>query len=587
MFKRFISYYKPHKRLFFADLVAASILSAVDLIFPMLSRQMINQHIPERNLDVLIRLALLIGALFIIRMGCNYFMNYWGHVMGARMEKAMRKDLFEHYLTLSYKFYDENKTGKLMSRLVNDLRDISEMAHHVPEDAFISVLMLVGSLSLLMTINVPLTLILAAMVALLLIYSYLKRNQMQTAFREQRERTAIINAQIENSISGIRLCQSYVNEPYEAERFETVNSNHYQSLKQAYKAMGEFTAGTHFLADLMNLGIIVFGGYFAIQGYISIGDLVAYLLFTSFFMRPIRQVIGMIQQIQSGMTGFERFHEIMEISPQIVSPKSPVLLQSLEGTIHFRDVSFYYDADKPILSHLNLEIQKGKHIALVGPSGVGKSTIIQLIPRFYDVISGAITIDGHDIRDLELSILRKSIGIVQQDVFIFHGTIAENILYGDTEATMDAVIEAAKKAYIHEFIQALPEGYNTLVGERGVKLSGGQKQRLSIARVFLKNPPIVILDEATSALDNASERYVQMALNALSIGKTTITVAHRLSTVMHADQILVLEGSAVVEAGKHDDLLKLGGLYAKLYSAQFEGFIPDDNATDYQIDIVS
>lgn len=575
MLKRFTSYYRPHWKLFALDLVAASILSAVDLVFPMLSRDMINKHIPNKDTEMLLRLAVIIGLLFIIRMACNYFMNYWGHVMGARMEKAMRKDLFEHYLTLSYKFYDDNKTGKLMSRLVNDLRDIAEMAHHVPEDAFISTLMILGSLGLLLTINVPLTGILAAMVAFLLVYSYLKRNAMQTAFRQQRERTAVINAQIENSISGIRLCQSFVNEVHEANRFEAVNQHHYESLQSAYKAMGQFTAGTHFLADAMNLGIMVIGGFFAVQGWINVGDLVAYLLFTSFFMRPIKQVIGMIQQIQSGMTGFERFHELMEVEPQIQNSLGAIELPSVQGHIVFRAVDFHYDSEKPILKTLNLDIPKGKHIALVGPSGVGKSTIIQLIPRFYDVVGGQITLDGHDIRSLDLKQLRRSIGIVQQDVFIFHGTIMENILYGAPDATEAEVVEAAKKAYIHDFIVELPEGYHTLVGERGVKLSGGQKQRVSIARVFLKNPPIVILDEATSSLDNASERYVQQALEALSEGKTTITVAHRLTTVMHADQIVVLEGSEVIETGTHDELITKGGLYATLYYAQFKGFIPD------------
>ncbi len=575
MFKSFVSYYKPHKRLFVLDLLAATVLSVVDLIFPIISRSMINTYIPQKDLGMLVRLAIIVTGLFMIRSGCNYFMNYWGHVMGARMEKTMRKDLFSHYLSLPYKFYDENKTGKLMSRLVNDLRDISEMAHHVPEDAFVSILMLAGSLGFLMTINVPLTLILAAMVALLLAYSILMRKSMLSAFRNQRERTATINAQIENSLSGIRLCQSYVNEDFERERFEEVNQSHYESLQDAYQAMGKFTAGSHFLADMMNLAIVIVGGVFTIKGWINIGDLVAYLLFTSFFMRPIRQVIGMIQQIQSGMTGFERFFEVMAIKSEITECEKPITLDKIEGQISFKNVSFAYDKDKPILKQLDLEIPKGKHIALVGPSGVGKSTIINLVPRFYDVTEGAILLDGHDIKTLNLNQLRKSIGIVQQDVFIFHGTIKENILYGNPDASDDDVLKAATNAYIHEFIDSLPDGYDTLVGERGVKLSGGQKQRLSIARVFLKNPPIVILDEATSSLDNASERYVQMALDRLSVGKTTVTVAHRLTTVMHADEIVVLEGSDIVERGTHDDLLENKGLYYNLYHAQFKGFIPD------------
>jgi ATP-binding cassette, subfamily B, bacterial len=529
---------------------------------------------------MLYRLAFFISFLFIIRAGCNYFMNYWGHVMGARMEKAMRKDLFDHYLTLSYKFYDENKTGKLMSRLVNDLRDISEMAHHAPEDGFISVLMLVGSLGLLMTINVQLTLVLALMVVILLVFSIFKRKSMLVAFRNQRERTANINAQIENSISGIRLCQSYVNESFEREKFEVVNQKHYESLQQAYKAMGEFTAGTHFLADLMNLAIVVVGGIFTIQGWINIGDLVAYLLFTSFFMRPIRQVIGMIQQIQSGMTGFERFYEIMNLDSDIKECEHPQKNKSIQGNITFNAVDFQYDEGKPILNKLTLDISKGKHVALVGPSGVGKSTIINLIPRFYDTTGGSIQIDGVDIKQMDLAQLRRAIGIVQQDVFIFHGTIRDNIVYGNPDASEESIINAAKNAFIHDFIINLPDGYNTMVGERGVKLSGGQKQRLSIARVFLKNPPIIILDEATSSLDNASERYVQMALDRLSQGKTTVTVAHRLTTVMHADEILVLEGNSIVERGTHDALLNQQGLYSKLYHAQFKGFIPDSADED-------
>ncbi|MCK8058284.1 MULTISPECIES: ABC transporter ATP-binding protein [unclassified Fusibacter] len=576
MFKKFVSYYGPHKKLFFLDLLAAIILSLVDLLFPMLSRSIINDHIPNSDISMIVKFGIVLTLLFVLRAGCMYFMNYWGHVMGARMERDMRRDLFKHYLTLPFKFYDENKTGKLMSRLVNDLHEISEVAHHVPEDAFISILLLVGSLGFLMTINVSLTLILIVMVSMLLVFATIRRKAMQEAFREQREQTAIINAQVENSISGIRLCQSYANEEFEYDRFTNVNQNHYKSKKTAFKAMGQFVSGTGFLSDMMNLMIVVVGGIYTINGWINIGDLIAFLLYASFFMRPVRNIVMMIQQLQSGITGFERFHSILNLESEIQNSENPVAIDHLDGDIHFEGVTFAYDGDNHILENLNLDIASGKHIALVGPSGVGKSTIISLIPRFYDVTQGAIKIGGHDIREIRIEKLRKSIGIVQQDVFMFNGSIKDNILYGDPDAADEAVEEAAKNAFIHDFIMTLPQGYDTMVGERGVKLSGGQKQRISIARVFLKNPPIVILDEATSSLDNESELYVQQALDRLAVGKTTVTVAHRLSTIMNADEILVLEGNAIVERGRHGELIESGGIYKKLYTAQFKGYMPDE-----------
>lgn len=539
MFKKFMSYYKPYKKLLFFDLIAAIILSAVDLVFPMVSREIINDHIPNGAVQAIVRLGVILAVLFVIRAVCMWFMNYWGHVMGAKMGRDMRKDLFEHYLTLPFKFYDENKTGKLMSRLTNDLGDIAEVAHHVPEDALISTIMLVGSLGFLMTVNVQLTLILLAMVLFLFAFALYKRKAMQSAFRVHRERAAVINAQIENSISGVRLCQSFANESFESGRFEEVNDEYLDSRKNAFKAMGEFIAGTNFFTDIMNL-------------------------------------VMMIQQIQSGISGFERFYQIITLESEIKNTNAPAPIDSLSGDITFDDVSFGYEAKNTVLDHLNLDIKSGKHIALVGPSGVGKSTIISLIPRFYDVTEGAIYIGGHNIKDIDLGLLRKSIGIVQQDVFMFHGTIRDNIAYGDPNATDEAVVAAAKQAYIHDFINQLPSGYDTVVGERGVKLSGGQKQRISIARVFLKNPPIVILDEATSSLDNESELFVQKALDRLAVGKTTVTVAHRLSTIMNADEILVLEDNAIVERGRHAELLEKDGIYRKLYTAQFKGFMPDD-----------
>jgi len=575
MFKKFLSYYKPYKKLLFFDLLAAVILSSVDLVFPMVSRTIIDDYIPNGEVGAIVQVGLILTLLFVVRAGCMWFMNYWGHVMGAMMGRDMRNDLFRHYLILPFKFYDENKTGKLMSRLTNDLNDIAEVAHHVPEDALISTLLLFGSLGLLFTINISLTLILLVMVVFLFLFAFYKRKAMRDAFRVHRERAAVINAQIENSLSGIRLCQSYANEEFESDRFEKVNNDYLGSRQVAFKTMGEFISGTTFFTDVMNLVVIAIGAVYVINGAIDIGELVAFLLYSNFFMRPVRGLVMMIQQIQSGISGFERFHNIITLESDIVTRDNPVHLDRLDGDIHFENVTFAYEDDNHILESLNLDIAAGKHIALVGPSGVGKSTIISLIPRFYDVQEGAIKIGGYNIKDLDLESLRKSIGIVQQDVFIFHGTIKDNILYGNPDALDDAVIDAAKQAYIHDFIMSLPEGYDTLVGERGVKLSGGQKQRLSIARVFLKNPPIVILDEATSSLDNESEKYVQQALDGLAVGKTTVTVAHRLTTIMNADEILVLKGNAIAERGKHQDLLDKDGIYKKLYMAQFKGYMPD------------
>lgn len=576
MFKKFMSYYKPYRKLLIFDLLAAIVLSGVDLIFPMVSRTVINDYIPDSNIGAIVKLGIILVLLFILRAGCMWFMNYWGHVMGAMMGRDMRKDLFRHYLTLPFKFYDENKTGKLMSRLTNDLNDIAEVAHHVPEDALISILLLVGSLGLLMTINVSLTLILLVMVAFLFVFALLKRRAMRDAFRIHRERAASINAQIENSLSGIRLCQSYANEQFESHRFEKVNDEYLGSRKIAFKTMGEFISGTNFFTDIMNLAIIIIGAIYVINGRINNGDLVAFLLYSNFFMRPVRGLVMMIQQIQSGISGFERFYNVINLKSDIVSIENPINMKGLSGDINFENVTFSYEENNKVLNNLSLDISAGKHIALVGPSGVGKSTIISLIPRFYDVQEGAVKIGGYDIKDLDLGLLRKSIGIVQQDVFMFHGTIRDNILYGNPDADDEAIEEAAKKAYIHEFILSLPDAYETLVGERGVKLSGGQKQRLSIARVFLKNPPIVILDEATSSLDNESERFVQQALDRLAVGKTTVTVAHRLTTIMNADEILVLKDNAIAERGKHQELIDKDGIYKKLYMAQFKGYMPDE-----------
>lgn len=576
MIKRFIPYYKPHLGLFIFDMFCALTVSVIDLVFPLLSRQFINEYIPNGNVEKMLHLTLIVAGVFLMRMFCYYFMAYWGHVVGARMEHDMRNDLFKHIQSLPFKYFDENKTGQIMSRLVGDLSEVAELAHHGPEDLFISTLMLSGSFVLLMYINVPLTLIVFFFVLLLIIYTISRRKVMGKAFKSVRRKHAEINANVENSISGIRLSKSFANEEFEIEKFAESNLEHRESKKEAFRAMGIFSAGTHFMADLIGLVVIAVGGFFVYYEIINMGDLVAYLLYTSYFIRPIRRLIQFTQQFQSGMAGFGRFVEIMDIVPDIIDNKDAINLKNVKGQIKFENVDFKYD-DKTgwILKNFDFEIEAGKTIALVGPSGVGKTTISHLIPRFYNIDKGVIKIDGTDINEVTLSSLRTTIGLVQQDVFIFYGTIYDNILYGQPEATEEQVLKAAKEANIHEFIMTLPDKYDSIVGERGVKLSGGQKQRLAIARVFLKNPPILILDEATSSLDNATEQAIQVAIEKLSKGRTTLIIAHRLSTIRNADEIIVLEDNKIAERGNHKELIEINGVYASLYQAQFQGFIPD------------
>lgn len=576
MIKRFASYYKPHLNVFFLDMFCAITVAALDLIFPILSRKFINDFIPNGNIDLIVKYTIIILILYMLRMISYFIMAYWGHMMGARIEYDMRGNLFRHIQKLPFKYFDDNKTGQVMSRLVGDLREIAELAHHGPEDLFISILMLVGSFIILLRINVPLTLLVFFFVILLGLFAISKRKSMATAFRNVRKKHADINAQLANSISGIRLSKSFANEDYEVNKFDINNADYRKSWRGAYKAMGIFSSGTHFFADILSVIVISVGGIFVYYEYIKMGDLVAYLLYTSFMIRPIRRLIQFTQQYQSGIAGFERFTELMDVKPDIIDKEDAVTLNNPKGKIEFKNTYFRYNNDDEwVLKDFNLVIGEGRTLALVGPSGVGKTTISHLIPRFYDANKGSITIDNIDIKDIKLQSLRENIGHVQQDVFIFWGTVKENILYGKPDATDEEIIEAAKKANIHDFIMGLKNGYNTLVGERGVKLSGGQKQRIAIARVFLKNPPILILDEATSSLDNATELAIQESIEKLSKERTTLIIAHRLSTIKNADEIVVLTDEGIEERGTHRELIDKNGIYGELYKAQFEGFIPD------------
>ncbi|WP_415803824.1 ABC transporter ATP-binding protein, partial [Hathewaya histolytica] len=514
--------------------------------------------------------------IYIIKYICSYFIEYWGHIVGVRIQYDMRRDIFSHLQKLPFSYFDNHKTGHIMSRIINDLMEISELAHHGPEDLFISIVMIVGSFIALCTININLTLVIFAFVPFMVWFAMSKRIKLSKAFKDVRGKVADVNTRLENSISGIRVSKSFANEDYEMEKFDEGNLKFKKSRSFAYKYMAEFYSGIRFLIDILHVIVIGAGGYFYFEGKINMPDIVAYLLYINFFMQPIRRLAMFMEQYQSGMAGFGRFLELMNIEVEDNEKEGAIELSNVEGNIEFKDVSFSYGDSKEILNNLNIYVEKGESVALVGPSGGGKSTLCQLIPRFYEVTSGDIFIDGHNIKDLTLKSLRENIGFVQQDVFLFAGTINENILYGNPMASEEDIIKAAKNANIHEFIMSLPEKYNTYVGERGIKLSGGQKQRISIARVFLKNPPILILDEATSALDNATELMIQKSLEELSKGRTTLVVAHRLSTIKNADNIIVLTKEGILEKGNHEKLMKENGIYAKLYNAQFKGYIPDN-----------
>lgn len=579
MIRQFLKYYKPHRLLFTLDLIAAFMMAGIDLLFPIFSRAFVNDLIPNRQLNLIIMYSVFILALYCIKIGLSYFMGYWGHVLGSRIEFDMRRDLFTHIQKLEFSFFDNIKTGQLMNRLTADLNEVTELAHHGPEDLFVSVVMLVGSFIILAQINLSLTLIIFFFVIMTILFSIKMRKSMMVTFRTVRTKMADINAQLESSLAGIRLSKSFANEDFEIEKFHETNYAHLYSKKDSFKAIAYYSAGNGFFIDMMTLSSMVAGGLFVYNDLINYGDLVAFLLFIAFFTKPIRALIQLTQQFQSGAAGFERFIEMMQMKPKIVDAPEAKPLENVKGQIVFDAVDFAYESNgECVLKDFSLTIPAGKTIALVGPSGVGKTTITQLIPRFYDVDRGRISIDDMDIKTMTLASLRGQIGIVQQDVFLFYGSIKDNIAYGKPEATDEEIYEAAKKANIHEFISGLDEGYDAFVGERGVKLSGGQKQRIAIARVFLKNPPILILDEATSALDNENEFAIQKSIETLAKNRTTLIIAHRLSTIKNADEILVMTDKGIDERGSHDALIQSKGLYSRLYHAQFRGYIPDELA---------
>ncbi len=573
--RKFSSYYKPHMKLFMVDMFCALGIAGLDLIFPILSRNILNIYIPDKNLRALVITAVSMLILYLVRAIFNYIVFYWGHVVGVRMEYDMRRDLFGHLHTMDISFFDSARTGKLMSRLVNDLNLITELAHHGPEDLFISIIMIFGSFIILMNIEWRLTLIIFFFIPFIFVFAVWKSMRMRKKFRTVKEKIAIVNSQIENSLSGIRVSKAFANEAFEEEKFQEGNMTFRLSRTDAFKTMAEFYSTIYLFMNLLTLVTIAFGGYFVFLERITYGDMLAFILYISFFLEPLKKLTNFAEQYQNGMSGFERFSELMAIEPKIKNIDNPKTLSNVRGNISINNVSFSYEdnEENKVLKDVNIKIDAGKTVALVGPSGGGKTTLCHLIPRFYDVTKGQIQIDGENIKDFSIKSLRSHIGLVQQNVFLFTGTIRENIIYGNLDATDEEMIEAAKSASIHEFITSLPEGYDTFIGERGIKLSGGQKQRLSIARVFLKNPPILILDEATSALDNATEIVIQESLERLSKGRTVLVIAHRLSTIKNADEIIVINDRGIQEQGSHEELLESGGIYSDLYKSQFKGFM--------------
>ena len=568
LLKRFISYYKPHKKLFAMDMTAAFLVSVIGVVYPIITRTMLNTLIPDRNYRMIVIFGLTLLILYFIKMLLNYFIQYEGHMMGVYMQARMRTDLFAHLETLPYSFFDNHETGKIMTRMTNDLFEVVELAHHGPENLIISVLSIAFSFTYLSTINIWLTLIVFACVPFLVVISYSLRKKMRKAFRDSREAVAEINASMESSISGIRVTKAFTNADKEKEKFEVGNGKFQKARKAAYSAMGRFHSGNTFVTDVFNVVVLIAGGLFLYNGKIQFGDYSAFIVSVNMFIGPVMTLINFMEQFENGVTGFERFCEIMDAKPETDSPDA-VDAGQLKGDIEFRNVSYAYDEDKNVLRNVDLTIEQGKTFALVGPSGGGKTTICHLIPHFYDVESGEILLDGKEIHSLTLESVRRNIGIVQQDIYLFNDSMKENIRYGKLDATDEEIIQAARRANIHDYIMSLPNGYDTNIGERGVRLSGGQKQRLSIARVFLKNPPILILDEATSALDNTTEILIQQALDELCKGRTTLVVAHRLSTIKNADVIAVVDDGRITELGTHEELMAKKGMYYDLYQLQF------------------
>lgn len=567
--KKFIKYYKPYKAVFFIDLLCATIISAIDLAFPQLLRTLTKTLFagaPGKIISALIPITIGLLVAYIIQTACRYYVTYAGHMMGARMERDMRKELFDQYEKLSFSYYDQNNSGQMMSKLVSDLFDISELAHHGPENLFISLIKIIGSFIFLFMINRMLAVPMLILVVLMLVFSYGQNKKMQETFMDNRRKIGDINSSLQDTLAGIRVVQSFANERIEQEKFNRSNENFLISKDANYRCMGNFMSGNAFFQGMMYLVTLVFGGFLIAHGRMEASDLAMYALYIGIFISPIQILVELTEMMQKGLSGFRRFLEVVETKPEIVDAYDAKPLKNVKGNVCYEDVSFHYsDDDTPVLSHVSFEIPAGKSIALVGPSGSGKTTICSLLPRFYDVTEGRVTIDGNDVRKLTLESLRSQIGLVSQDVYLFGGSIKDNIAYGKPEATMDEIVDAAKKANIHDFIMELPDKYDTFVGERGTRLSGGQKQRISIARVFLKNPPVLILDEATSALDNESERFIQRSLEELAKDRTTITIAHRLSTIRNADEILVVADCGIAERGTHEELLARDGIYARYY----------------------
>ena len=578
LIRRFIPYYKPYLGVFFMDLLCATILSAIDLAFPQLLRFLrgtLFAQSPEKIMAGLFKLGLLLLVMYTVRCLCRWYVTYEGHIMGAKMEAGMRADLFEQFERFSFSYYDRNNTGEMMAKLVSDLFDLSELAHHGPENLFISLIKIIGSFILLMRINVPMTLLLALVVVCMAAFSYFQNGRMRATFADNRRKIAGINVSLQDTLGGIRVVKSFAGEEIEKDKFDRSNQAFLVSKRANYRQMALFHAGNSFFEGMLYVTVLTAGGYFIAKGTLTGEDLAVYALYISVFTGPINVLIEFTEMLQKGLSGFERFLEVMDTMPAIVDAPDAKDLGAdgpVRGVIDYEDVSFSYENEneaEKVLSHVNIHLNAGSNVALVGPSGGGKTTLCSLLPRFYDVTGGSVKVDGHDVRTLTQKSLRNAIGIVQQDVYLFAGSVLDNIAYGKPDATIEEIREAAKKAAIHDFIMSLPDGYDTYVGERGARLSGGQKQRIAIARVFLKNPPILILDEATSALDNESERYIQESLDLLAKGRTTITVAHRLSTIRNADEIIVVGSDGITERGDHRTLLEKGGLYAEYWNMQY------------------
>ncbi len=572
--RKFFSYYRPYLKILTLDLTCALIAAGINLVFPLIIRyiatELLQPPLPA-TLTPFLFVAVAMVLMTVVEYYCNFFITYYGHLMGAKMEYDLRNELFEHIQKLSFSYYDNQKTGQLMSRITNDLFEITELYHHGPEDILISAVKLSGSFVILMTINYQLTLIVFSFIPLMFYFAYFYNRKMRRAFQMNRAKIAEINAGIEDSISGVRVVKSFANEHLEIEKFRHNNQRYVESKKDSYYYMGRYHSGINAFSSMIYVAVVLAASLFIRSGRVNTLDLVTFLLYINTFLDPIRKLVNFGEQFQNGLSGFDRFYELLQIAPDIVDAKHAVTLPEVKGEIEFIDVSFRYPGTATdVLSHVNLKVNAGEYVALVGPSGVGKTTLCSLIPRFYEVTEGRVTLDGVDIREIKLKFLRQQIGLVQQDVYLFAGSVLENIRYGKPDATVEEVIEAAKKANAHEFIMALPNGYETYIGQRGVKLSGGQKQRLSIARVFLKNPPILIFDEATSALDNESEKVVQDSMEALAKNRTTFVIAHRLSTIKNARRILVLAEDGIAEEGSHEELLARNGIYAQLYRLQFK-----------------